>query len=111
MGGTKENNFFSKIKNFFDRLFEKREKFVLSEGTANIQETKNNFIETLRKSTLIKDAYILNLQQDFEDGNIKEQDISEEDKIKLKELYKEQISNLRKSISSYKTRILKLKNT
>ena len=116
MRSTEEKSFFSKIKSFFTRLFGKKENLTLPEGTVTetVQETKleqkNNFIENLRESAIPKDAYLLNIQQEFEDGNITEQDIDEEDRIKLKELYKEQIATLKKSIASYKTRILKLKN-
>jgi len=48
---------------------------------------------------------LLNLQKKFSNGEIKEADISEEDAYLLRELYEEQIAELKENIEKYKKQI------
>lgn len=59
---------------------------------------------------------LLELQKCFEQGTIKEEDLSEEQKSSLMELYKKQIEDLQKDIDKnkqdinlYKERIIKIR--
>lgn len=52
---------------------------------------------------------LLNLQQEFENGNIQEEDIEEVDVQKLHKLYDEQIEEINKQTEMYKEKILEIK--
>lgn len=53
--------------------------------------------------------YLLNLQRDYEDGKITEEEMSKEQVIELKRLYEAQISVLKEDYIAYGKRILELK--
>lgn len=65
---------------------------------------KNEFINGLQES-----GKILELQRKFEKGLIKESELSEEEKEKLIELYKEQIKSLCEDIKNNNIEIEKYK--
>ena len=112
---NKENeSLFKKIRNFFRSLFHKNEEVTNTKESFNIkQETATNIIDEFKdKQTIVK------LQQDYENGKIAEEDIDENDKQKLLELYKEQIKTLndninayKNSLNSYKEKILAIRKT
>ena len=52
---------------------------------------------------------LLKLQQDFSEGKITEEEISEEDIEKLCELYDNQINEIEKSTEEYKNKIIKMR--
>jgi len=114
MENTEEKSFWNKIKQFFSDIFGKNNKTknFLPESVNNEEkelESNNEFTMELKVPLQQKDIHIIQLQKDFEDGKIKEEDISKQDKAKLIQLYKEQIEALEKSIESYKNKILKIK--
>ena len=60
---------------------------------------------------------LLEIQKSFENGTIKEEDLSEEEKNSLIELYKQQIEDLQRNIDNnkrsfnmYKEKIISLRN-
>ncbi len=86
---------FQKISRFFIKLFNKNK----------TDEIPN--INTIEQNTNIRQEFkekqnIINLQNEYENGNISEELISEENKEKLLELYKEQIKTLENNIASYR---------
>ena len=92
----KENiSIFNKI-NHFNHLFNKEKTSSLYNNNVNYTKTSN-----IKDEFKIKQE-ILKLQQDYESGKITEEDMSEEDKQKLMELYHEQISTLNNNINTYK---------
>ena len=95
---NKENkSLFEKIRNFFRSLFHKKEDTKAKESLDIKQETATNIIDEFKdKQTIVK------LQQDYENGKIAEEDMDENDKQKLLELYKEQIKTLNDNINAYK---------
>lgn len=110
-----ENSIFNKIKTFFKRLFFKSENLV-KEGKFEEIKIQN---ENNKKSSFLKDIKIkenkeikelLYLQKLFKMGRIKETDLSKEERIGLEKLYKQQIYDLKKSINSYKNKIISIKN-
>ena len=103
-----EKGIFSKIKNFFKRLFGKEEVVVIDSDNKLQEEVKNvGIMENLKYND--ESSELLELQIKFESGKIKEEDLSEEQVENLKELYKNQIADLNQAIDNYKNRILKLK--
>lgn len=110
---------FKKVKNFFWNLFhtektngENSMKLSIETSVNTKQTEKTSFIDEFKSK-----QEIMNLQQKYESGQIAEEDINEEDKQKLIELYKEQIETLNNNIrmykdtlKNYKEQILEIKN-
>lgn len=103
----KKNTIFSKIKNFISNLFKKKE------TETQIEECKFNNDNDFKQRIIVEEdkekTRLLNLQQEFEKGNIKEEDIDEADVEKLHKLYDEQIEEINKQTEMYKKKILEIK--
>lgn len=67
---------------------------------------KNLIVENMQ----LNNNSLLELQKLFRSGNIKENDISEEQLHELKKLYNEQIVFLKNSIEADRQKMLKIKN-
>ena len=63
------------------------------------------------KNNLEEKKELLKLQKEYRKGNIKVEDIPEEQLKKLIELYKMQIDYLKKSIENDKKEIIQIKNS
>lgn len=105
-----ENSIFYKAKIFFRNLF--RRNVVVNEVNViknNIQEPtekediNNSFFETIRN---IEDAELLKLQMQYRSGEIKEEELTEQQINSLCALYDKQIDNLRKSNEIRKQKLL-----
>lgn len=103
----KKNTIFSKIKNFISNLFNKKEKEVQKEERECNNE--NDFKQRIIVEEDKEKVRLLNLQQEFENGNIQEEDIEEVDVEKLHKLYDEQIEEINKQTEMYKKKILEIK--
>ena len=96
-----ENSIFYKIKRFFLNLFHK-ETIVNNSSTITksiIIESDNkkiSFIESL-KNIEDEETKLLKLQKQYHSGEIKEEDLTEEQANSLCELYDKQIEILKKS--------------
>lgn len=103
------NEIFNKIKMFFKNLFSKNN--VIDNNCYTIEDEKNNenikksFMESIRN---IEDEEIklLKLQKQYRNGEIKEEELTEEQVKSLCELYDKQIANLRKSNEIRKQKLL-----
>ena len=104
-----ENNIFYKIKLFFKNLFSRNEPTVtdvpVTENNRLDEDNKNTFMENIKK---IEDdeTILLKLQKKYRNGELKEEDLTEEQVNSLCKLYDKQISNLRKSNEIRKQKIL-----
>lgn len=108
-----ENSIFYKIKSFFRNLF-RRNKFVsevnaIENNTENIaterENTKNSFMEAIRNIE-DEETKLLKLQKQYDNGEIKEEDLTQEQYISLCNLYDKQIVDLRKSNEIRKQKLL-----
>lgn len=105
---------FSKIKNFFKNLFgqETIESYEL-ENTENIiedkQEIKNSIFAENIKVEETEEQKLLKLQRLIREKRISENDLSAEEKAKLRKLYNSQIEDLRNSILQKRNKIMKIK--
>lgn len=90
-----ENGILGKIKNFFKNLFGKKE--TSNEETAYKKEENESFKEYL-KTTENEETKLLELQQKYHNGEILEEELTDEQIDKLCALYDEQIEEIRKSI-------------
>lgn len=108
-----ENSIFYKIKSFFRNLF-RRNKFVsevnaIENNTENIvterENTKNSFMESIRNIE-DEETKLLKLQKQYDNGEIKEEDLTQEQYISLCNLYDKQIADLKKSNQIRKQKLL-----
>lgn len=110
-----ENSIFYKIKRFFKNLFNKGK-----DTTDNyiVIEEKNSFVEDENKKNSFMEAIsniddeetkLLKLQKQYRSGEIKEEELSQEQVNSLCKLYDKQITNLKKSNEIRKQRLLEYK--
>ena len=97
------NSIFHKIKEFFKSMFYKNS---INTNYTNSLKNENITSETLdRKNAFIKqvrkiedeETKLLKLQKQYRNGEIKEEELSEEQVKSLCELYDKQIASLKKS--------------
>ena len=107
-----ENGIFYKIKKFFKNLFNKNtdtsNNYAIVKEPENFVESenkKNSFMESI-KNIEDEETKLLKLQKQYRSGEIKEEELSEEQVNSLCKLYDKQIANLRKSNEIRKQRIL-----
>ena len=105
-----ENSIFYKIKQFFKGLFYKKEPIdnITVETNKVIlpdENRKNKFMEEIKK---IEDGetLLLKIQKKYRSGEIKEEELSDEQVNSLCALYDKQIANLKKSNKIRKQRLL-----
>ena len=94
------DNFISKIRKFFSNLFKKQPKKEVVEVTEekNKIDKKDKFQEEIRVKKDKDEIKILNLQKKYKSGEIKEEEILDDDRQKLIELYKKQNKELKEKI-------------
>lgn len=105
-----ENSIFYKIKKFFRSLFYKtkpNELINITETTTinNNESNKNSFREEIRNIEN-EETKLLKLQKQYRSGEIKEEELTEEQVNSLCVLYDKQIENLRKSNETRKQKLL-----
>ena len=107
-----ENSIFYKIKRFFKNLFNKNkdttDNSVVIEETNSSSENENkksSFMEFI-KNIEDEETLILKLQKQYRSGEIKEEELTEEQVNSLCALWDKQIANLRKSNEIRKQRLL-----
>ena len=107
-----ENSIFYKIKQFFRNLFHKNTEFesnvVVEENISNNIENetkKSSFIESI-KNIEDEETKLLKLQKQYRSGEIKEEELTQEQVNSLCALYDKQIANLKKSNEIRKQKLL-----
>ena len=104
-------NIFYKIKRFFKNLFNKNNDIidnytvVENESTIENENKKNSFMEAI-KNIENEEIKLLKLQKQYRSGEIKEEELTEEQVNSLCALYDKQIENLRKSNEIRKQKLL-----
>ncbi|MCI8344790.1 MAG: hypothetical protein HFJ42_02260 [Clostridia bacterium] len=96
-----------RIKNFFKKLFSKKEKVENVEVQENKKE--NTFINNVKIQADDEEKRLLKLQALIADDIVTEEELPEEDVKALHRLYDRQILQLKKEIDDYRERILKLR--
>lgn len=107
-----ENGIFYKIKKFFKNLFNRNNNtannYAIVKEDKSILEsknTKNYFMESI-KNIEDEETKLLKLQKQYRSGEIKEEELSEEQVNSLCKLYDKQIANLKKSNDIRKQKLL-----
>lgn len=109
-----ENSIFYKIKNFFRKLFHRKEVvnnvtgFEIIEETIEKSEQKNAFMESI-KNIENEETKLLKLQKQYRTGEIKEEELTEAQVNSLCALYDKQIEKLKKSNQIRKQKLLEYK--
>ncbi len=98
-----EKGFFYKIKMFFKNIFNK-EKLQESNDYkyTNKQEKKPSFSDEIKIKRDFEKEKLLKMQKDYENGLIKEEDMTQEQVKGIENLYIEQITKLRETYTEYK---------
>ena len=107
-----ENNIFYKIKKFFKNLFNRNSEItnnyaISEEHKVNLEnENKKKFFTESIKNIENEEIKLLKLQKQYRSGEIKEEELTEEQVNSLCALYDKQIENLRKSNEIRKQKLL-----
>lgn len=113
-----EGGLINRIYIFFKKLFissnKKTEEKIKNDSYDNSEKKSNekylNFSENIVTGVESEKIKLETIQEGLKIGTIKEEDLSEEDVAKLKQLYEVQIKELEISIANYKEKILEIKN-
>ena len=79
------------------------------EGNNYIKETRKKFISGIVCIEAMEKQSLLKLQSDYENNKILEEDLTQEQVRRLKELYKEQIDSFKNKIELNKRNAYKLR--
>ena len=107
-------NIFTKIKNYLKKLFKQQIiKDCKIENTDNILENQEEIKDSIFVQSIkieeTEEQKLLQLHKLIREKKITENDLSEEEKNKLRKLYNSQIEDLRKSILQKRNKIMKIK--
>ena len=109
-----KKSIFRKICDFFKKIFSKKE--VLKNKVIIVNNDKDdNFIQNIQIKENKEELRLLQLKQQYENGEIDEEDISDKDIDKLCKLYKKETDELNDDTERRKNHIVQmlkeLKNT
>lgn len=109
-----KENIFDKIKKFFTNLFNRNmvEDYEIETSediVENQQQIKNSIFAENIKVKETEEQKLLKLQRLIREKRISEQDLSIEERDKIRNLYNLQIQNLKKSIMQKRNKIMKIK--
>ena len=103
-----ERNLFGKIKNFFKKLFFKKEEKETCQEEIVEETNSNEFKESIKMSE-DEEKVLLDLQARYRRGEIAENDLTEEQIDALCDLYDRQIDELNESIRIKEEKIAEYK--
>ena len=91
-----KENIFAKIHKFISRIFGKSEISIEKEKDIlqNADATNNDFLKNIQIKEDSEEIRIKKLQQQYDNGEIDEDDLSEEDVNKIIKLYEEETEKL-----------------
>lgn len=108
-----KKGFFYKIKMFFRSIFNKddiQEEIDYSYNKIEDEPIKkSSFNEDIKIKPDVEREQLLKMQRDYENGLIKEEEMTPEQVEGIEKLYIEQISKLRDDFTNYKKKIIEMK--
>ena len=106
-----EKNIFEKIKNFFRKIFSKKQKSTENEVNEDIlvEAEKSYSFRDYIKRTENDDTELFELQRRYRRGEIADSDLTQEQINSLCMLYDKQIEDLKRSIKSKEQQVAKYK--
>lgn len=99
-----KNNIFIKIAEFFKKLFS-RKKILQSKNENISNDIRDSFIESIQIKKDKEKLRLCKLKQQYDNGEIDEDDIPDEDVEKLVELYEEETDKLKADTEKIKNHI------
>lgn len=103
----KEENVLSKVFNFFKRIFGVKEKKIVVKDVNNVKVSSNNsFVEDIKVSSVIEENETKELMRKYEQGIIKDTEMSKEEIVDLIDLYNKEIEKLKQDIDTIKSKII-----
>lgn len=99
-----KNNIFTKIAEFFKKLFS-RKKILQSKNENISNDIRDSFIESIQIKKDKEKLRLCKLKQQYDNGEIDEDDIPDEDVEKLVELYEEETDKLKADTEKIKNHI------
>jgi len=103
-----KENIFTKILNFFKKILFRRKEYIVErvdeKSIYNIQH-KENFVRNIVIKENEEEKRLKELQLQYDNGEIDEEDISEEDMDKLIEMYEKETEELNKETENIKIHI------
>ena len=103
-----KENIFTKISNFFKKLFFRKKKYIteyINETLIYNKHCKENFIDNILIKEDEEQKRLKTLQLQYDNGEIDEDDISEEDIDKLIEMYEKETEELNVDTENIKIHI------
>lgn len=103
-----KGNIFSRISNFFKKIFFRKEEYIterIEDKSFYNNQCKENFIENILIKENEEEKRLKNLQLQYDNGEIDEDNMSEEDMDKLIEMYEKETEELNKETESIKAHI------
>ena len=99
-----KNNIFIKIAEFFLKLFS-RKKILQSKNENISNDTRDSFIESIQIKKDKEKLRLCRLKQQYDNGEIDEDDIPDEDVEKIVELYEKETEKLKADTEKIKNHI------
>ena len=103
-----KESIFTKISNFFKKLFSRKKEYIEESADEksiyNIQQ-KENFVENIVIKENEEEKRLKELQLQYDNGEIDEEDISDEDMDKLIEMYEKETEELNAETEKIKIHI------
>ena len=99
-----KNNIFTKIAEFFKKIFS-RKKILQSKNENISNDIRDSFIESIQIKKDKEKLRLCKLKQQYDNGEIDEDDIPDEDVEKLVELYEEETDKLKADTEKIKNNI------
>lgn len=108
---THKENIFTKISKFFKKLFFRKKNKILEcedRKFVDINNPKENFIENITIKEDEEEKRLRLLQLKYDNGEIDEADISDEDVYKLMEMYQKETERLNADTETRKKHITQM---
>lgn len=99
-----KNNIFIKIAEFFKKLFS-RKKILQSKNENISNDIRDSFIESIQIKKDKENLRLCKLKQQYDNGEIDEDDIPDEDVEKIVELYEKETDKLKADTEKIKNHI------
>lgn len=99
-----KNNIFTKIAEFFKKIFS-RKKILQSKNENISNDIRDSFIESIQIKKDKEKLRLCKLKQQYDNGEIDEDDIPDEDVEKLVELYEKETDKLKADTEKIKNHI------
>ena len=115
---VENTSFFKRFFVFLTKFFKKNKVnyFINNTNTSDEKNNKNNFINSIKHNEDPDNILLLKIQDELEKKGIKydnayelTKNLTNEQKIKLSNLYKEQINNFESSIENSKNKIISIR--